>query len=622
MTQTVDYEIVGSYNNQRFSSIDAERSVNLFEYIDPLGKKPKSLIYTSGLTDTESDFSSVTGGFRAQFVFNNNEYSVIGNTVFRISTSNVVAILGTITGTSGYVGVAANTFHILFVDGTHGYIWDTMANTFTQITDSSFPAQPIDCDYMDGFFIVANGQTNTFQLSMFNQGLVWGPAANNFTTAFATNNQLTIGSSTISGPAGTQNFQTGVPVTLSNSGGALPTPLNNTDTYYAIFIDATHIELATTYANAIAGTEITLTGDGTGTHTITSLGELQLGSITSDTGTIVACRVLHRRLFLFSQFFTEVWENAGLGSNLPFRRNNSLLMEFGTPCIGSIDTSFDILIFLAQSRKGLGSVMKVTGVQPIPISTLALDNQLSDYAAQGQIADCSGFMVQESNIIFYRMNFTLANHTYVYNVSLSNPQAPGGNLWHEEEILNGDRHPAQTSCYLNGVNYVGNYASPIRYILDKNVYTNDGEAIRRMRITKAVVPPGYQRIRIDRLQIDLLQGHLDVLVERHEDIDLLSELGFTLTTESGTDIILEQDADTFTPEKSFVFLSISKDGGQTYGYSVKAPMGNVGQRTFRTLWRKLGTTKRGQAFVAKFEYFHDAPFVCLGASWAIEILPE
>lgn len=622
MTQTVDYEIVGSYNNQRVSSIDAERSVNVFEYIDPLGKKKKSLISTSGLTNQNTSFGVATGGYRAQFVFNNNEYDVIGNTVFRVSPTNVVSILGTIGSASGYVGVAANTFQIIFVDGQHGYVWDTTANTFTQITDTSFPAQPIDCDYMDGFFIVANGQTNTFQLSMFNQGLVWGPAANNFTTNHVVNNQLTIGSSTIGGAAGTANFQTGVPVTLSNSGGSLPTPLDNTTTYYTIFIDSTHIELATSYANAISGTAITITGDGSGTQTITSLGQLQLGSITSDTGTIVACRVLHRRLFLYSQFFTEVWENAGAGSNLPFRRNNSLLMEYGTPSIGSIDTSFDIMIFQSQSRKGLGPVMMISGVQPIPISTMALDNQLNQYAVAGQISDCSGFMVRESNIIFYRMNFTAANHTFVYNVTQSNPSSDAGKLWHEEEVLDGDRHPAQTSCYLNGINYVGNYKSATRYVLDPNNFTNDGEAIRRMRITKAFVPPGYQRIRVDRLQVDFLQGNLADLNETHGDLDLFTELGFILQTESGNDILLEQQSDIETPQNLFVFLSISKDGGQTYGYNVKAPMGHVGQRTFRTLWRKLGTIPRGQAFVAKFEFYQAVPFIILGASWAMEVLPE
>jgi len=122
--------------------------------------------------------------------------------------------------------------------------------------------------------------------------------------------------------------------------------------------------------------------------------------------------------------------------------------------------------------------------------------------------------------------------------------------------------------------------------------------------------------------VDLLQGNIANLQSSFLDLDLLTENGFIIDTESGLDILLEQDLQLTNPQELFVFLSISKDGGQTYGYSAKAPMGNIGQRTFRTLWRKLGTTVRGQAFVTKFEFYDPVPFVILGASWAMEMLPE
>lgn len=621
MTKTTDFDIVGSYNNQRISSIDSERSVNIFEYIDPLGKKPKSLINTSGLMDTSTNFGVITGGFRAQYVFKQssdgsvNEYCVIGSSVFRITSLGVVSLIGTLVNTTvGYVGIDANTFQIIFVDGVNGYIWDTIANTFTMITDSSFPVRPLDVCTLDNFFIVANGNTNNFQLSSLDQGLVWGPDVQTFTADDTGGNNWLILSSTV-------NYQTGVPFELSTT-GSLPSPLVTGTIYYAIHLDATHIRIATTYANAIAGTAITLSTNGTGTNTITSEGQLQQGSITTHPGTIVACRTLHRRLFLFSQNFTEVWENQGIGSNLPFRRNNSLLMEYGTPAIGSISTGFDLMFFLSQDRDGLGSVMMVRGTESIPASNRALDFALANYAELGQVADCRAFLVKENGLIFYRMNFTSANHTYIYNVTLSDPSQEQTKYWHEEEVLNGDRHPAQTHAYFNGINYVGDYAKPILYELDNDIYTNNGEIIRRMRITRPFVPPGYQRIRIDRLQIDLLQGNIANLQSSIEDLDLFTEDSFILETESGVDILLEQGLTLHDPQDLFVFISISKDGGQTYGYEVKVPMGNIGQRTFRTLWRKLGTTKRGQAFVAKFEFYDAVPFVILGASWAVELLPE
>lgn len=609
-----NYEIVGSYNNQRVSSIDAERSVNLFEYIDPLGKKTRSLINTSGLINTTLEFTGASNGFRAEFVFDNNHYCVIGNTVFLINSVGSLSFLGTLLNTSsGYVGITANTYQVIFVDGVNGYIWDTNASTFELITDTSFPTQPIDVCFLDGFFIVANGNTNTFQMSMFNQGMVWGVGVSVLTGSAATD-ELTVSSSS--------NFATGVPITFSTT-GALPTPLNTTDTYYAIRVDNVTIKVATSYQNAIANTFIDLLTDGTPTNTVSSLGQLQLGSITSYPGNIVACRTLHRRLFLFSEFFTEVWENAGTGTNLPVRRNNSLLMEVGTPAIGSIAVGFDIMIFLSQSRDGLGSVSMVKGTQDVPISNRALDFQLSQYAASQQISDCEGFLIKENGLIFYRMNFTAANHTYVYDVTLSDPSQEDGKLWHEEEVLNGDRHPAQTHAYFNGINYVGHYSMPILYVMDSQTFTNDGESIRRMRIGKAIVPPTYQRLRIDRFQLDLLQGNVAGIPDFTFELDLATEDGDLLLTENDFNIELEQSlvppVDAGTP---YVFLSISRDGGQTYGYIIKSPMGEVGERTFRTVWRKLGTIPRGQAFVPKIEFFNRIPIIILGASWNFEVLPE
>ena len=63
--------------------------------------------------------------------------------------------------------------------------------------------------------------------------------------------------------ASSAGFYTGMAVTVS--GGSLPAPLVAGTIYYAIVVDATNISLATTTANALAGTPIALTTAGTGT---------------------------------------------------------------------------------------------------------------------------------------------------------------------------------------------------------------------------------------------------------------------------------------------------------------------------------------------------------------------
>ena len=612
-----DYDLVGSYDNQRVSTINAERTVNLFEYLDPNGKRPKVLLSTAGLVNADLNFGSETGGSRATFVFNDAIYQVYGSSVFRTTgTTGLLStsLIGNLATTVGYVGIDANTYQVIFVDGQQGFIWDINALTFTQITDTGFPAKPIDVCYLDGFFLVANGDTNTFQLSLINQGMVWSGGTGTF-TANAGTDILTLSVSNA-------NFATGVPITVSTT-GTLPTPLVAGTTYYVIRIGSSTtnpgtIKLATSYANAIAGTAIDITMAGAPTNTILVSGQVQLGSITSHPGNIVACRTLHRRIFLFSENYTEVWENAGLGTNLPFRRNNSLLMEVGTPALGSVSVGFDRMFFLAQDKDGLAGVMEVKGTESVLVSNRALDFQLAQYAADPAtgVADARGILIKENGLIFYRLNFTLANHTFVLNVTMSTAESV---KWHEEEVLHGDRHPAQTHAYFDGVNYYGDYKQPKFYIVDDHIPTNDGETIRRMRIGRQMSPEGYNRLRIDRFQVDLLQGALDI--QQLVDEDLWTENEMTITTESSTDIILDQQIDIGGGQPT-VFLAISKDGGQTYGNYLHATMGKIGERTHRTVWRKLGTTPRGQGFIPKIEFFNEIPFIVLGAAWDFDVLPE
>ena len=234
-----DYDIVGSYDNQRYTPINAERTINMFEFIDPQGKKPKVLLSTSGLVDADLDFDDETGGARATFVFNNEIFNVFGQTVFGTQgPSDFLETLpiGKLSTSIGYVGVDANTFQVIFVDGVQGWIWDINTETFKLITDPAFPSRPIDVCYIDGFFIVANGETNQFQMSSFNNGLIWGAdsagTGNSFVAASGASPNLVLTSGS------TLFYQVGTPITF-NGGGTLPTgtPAISTGvTYYVVAV--------------------------------------------------------------------------------------------------------------------------------------------------------------------------------------------------------------------------------------------------------------------------------------------------------------------------------------------------------------------------------------------------
>lgn len=78
--------------------------------------------------------------------------------------------------------------------------------------------------------------------------------------------------------AGTHTLVTGSPIVFANSGGALPTGLTAGTTYYVINTTSTStFQVASSEANALAGTAIATTGAGSGTHTFSQVGYLYVG---------------------------------------------------------------------------------------------------------------------------------------------------------------------------------------------------------------------------------------------------------------------------------------------------------------------------------------------------------
>jgi len=120
-----------------------------------------------------------------------------------------------------------------------------------------------------------------------------------------------------------------------------------------------------------------------------------------------------------------------------------------------------------------------------------------------------------------------------------------------------------------------------------------------------------------------LQGSVLFLHSAETLVSLLAEDGLEIDTESGDSILLDQAISNVQAAiQPRVFLQYSKDGGQTFGNQLIGTMGAVGERKFRTVWRKLGVVPRGQAFVPKIEFFNNGPFQVLGAAWSFDVLPE
>lgn len=112
----------------------------------------------------------------------------------------------------------------------------------------------------------AGDGATTFNLPNLS-GRVFGFAGQgSFASAFAST-AVDIAANTIAVSAN-DSLYTGTAVVLTTT-GTVPGALTAGATYYVIRVSSTSIKLATTRANAVAGTSIDITSQGTGTHTLT-----------------------------------------------------------------------------------------------------------------------------------------------------------------------------------------------------------------------------------------------------------------------------------------------------------------------------------------------------------------
>lgn len=320
-------------------------------------------------------------------------------------------------------------------------------------------------------------------------------------------------------------------------------------------------------------------------------------ALTNSESTILSvCEKLKRRVFLFGETNAEMWLNAGQ-ADFPLRRDNNLLLGHGITARQSLvkgnalilgmRRESDVMLYLSNSLQGVGGVMMVTGTTPERVSTREVNEVIQNLPNPN---DASGVLYKINGQSFYQLNFTEGNRTLIYNISTDK--------WSELEALDGSRQVINAHAYFKDKHWVIGYNDDILYEMDESFVdiTRDSgaERIKITRITRVMSVPTYDRIRIDRLQIDMLQG-------------------VGLPNLQNTPLVPNPDVD------PVIFLSISEDGGVTYHDFGPKPIGRSGKRITRTFWPRLGVRRDA---IVKVVMFNNVPRYILGGAVDIEVLPE
>jgi len=151
--------------------ISAQECVNFYPNIAQAPALNQETLYgTAGLEEV-ANADSLTGN-RGAHEMNGVPYFVIAQRLYSMAENFTLTFIGDIAGTSRVSMADNGTQLLILVPNGNGYIYNHVADTFAQITDSDFTANgnPQLVVYIDGFFCLTT-DSKKFIVSALNDGL-------------------------------------------------------------------------------------------------------------------------------------------------------------------------------------------------------------------------------------------------------------------------------------------------------------------------------------------------------------------------------------------------------------------------------------------------------------------
>lgn len=167
---------LGNFGKSR--NVTAQQRTNLYAEIQQDGEKGNLTFYPAPGLSTRVNF----GAYPSRGIYKKGDFVYVVNrfTLWRVANDGSMTNIGTLLTSAGRVDINDNGTQIIIVDGVNGYIYDTNALTFVQITDVDWPGADT-VTFLNGYFIVTKPNTGQFYISSLYDGLTWN--ALDFATA-------------------------------------------------------------------------------------------------------------------------------------------------------------------------------------------------------------------------------------------------------------------------------------------------------------------------------------------------------------------------------------------------------------------------------------------------------
>lgn len=284
----------------------------------------------------------------------------------------------------------------------------------------------------------------------------------------------------------------------------------------------------------------------------TTIDALDFASKEGSPDNLSATLAINQTLWLFGTKSIEIYYNSG-AAEFPLSVMDGGFIQYGCVAPFSIALANNAPIWLGRDENGAGTIYMANGsYQPVRISNFAVEFSIQNIET---IEDAVAYTYQQEGHYFYVINFPSAQTTWVFDVITQ--------MWHERQYFNAntaqpERHRSQYHVYWNKKHLVSDYAKNIIYEMSLDLYSDNGDAIQRIRRSPHQFGPNLERLGFREFQLDLDVGS-------PYDIDYAVE-----------------------PKIS---LRYSNDAGKTWSSYLQIDLGSAGNYKKRIIWRRLGMAR-------------------------------
>ncbi len=265
--------------------------------------------------------------------------------------------------------------------------------------------------------------------------------------------------------------------------------------------------------------------------------------------------------FLFGASVIEQWTFTG-AALFPYQRTSSFNIDYGCINPSSIAYQGNFIVWVGINEEAGPVIMYTSGGDIKEVSTDGIDYLLSTLKFP---EDCSGFLIKIDGHLFYQVTFKSDNISLILDM--------GSEKFFTVTDENMNYHIARKVVFFNNTYFFVSFNDGNLYEFGTQ-YTNytysngDIEQIPRIRRCSPIRLPS---------QRPLIFKSLEFTIEQGQDNNGLMN----------------------------VDLSVSRDGGETFGNSVRMPMNPTGLRKSRMVFQRLG---RANDFTPQLRFIGDNRF--------------